>query len=393
MQTLPLHTLQASEIDFRQSPPRTPALVIGADDGWAPSSNWSPEALQQRLPNTQVPISYSETGAFGYLESATWEAPIPSRDFPTRRSSLHGFLQNLDDAATNLKTYVMAQSFTAPYSGLTSLFKKPTGLQQLPVATSLWIGQNGTGTSNHFDATCSLIVQCYGSKLIRLTAPDTTCRFELFPRHSTHPHLVARSKPPHRSPSTLKPNVYEARLDPGHALIIPSFWFHEIQNTSSSLSIHFNWNQTPNFDQIPENLSNLIPLWFSTGQIRKRFFGTQPASPERLLALAKAFEDSQDFENAILLAASVIQLQLLGPDVAEKSAREDLALWQQAVHDSTRSHRLSRSDTEVLIGLREVTHLAAKSGLKDVCPEQSRALLRIATLFVNIQTAGEDPSA
>mmetsp|Transcript_16653 Transcript_16653/g.40467 ORF Transcript_16653/g.40467 Transcript_16653/m.40467 type:complete len:462 (+) Transcript_16653:216-1601(+) len=104
-----------------------------------------------------------------------------------------------------------------------------------PRGPSLWMGTSGSSTQAHYDVADNIICQMFGTKRIRCYNPSSARALHVFP--DAHPR-ARKSQVDFDHPNLERfPNFAELPspdldvvLRPGHALFIPAFWFHHVEN-------------------------------------------------------------------------------------------------------------------------------------------------------------------
>ena len=104
-----------------------------------------------------------------------------------------------------------------------------------PRGPSLWMGSSGSSTQAHYDVADNVICQMFGTKRIRCYNPGLARTLHVFP--DAHPR-ARKSQVDFDDPNLERfPNFAEVPppdldvvLRPGHALFIPAFWFHHVEN-------------------------------------------------------------------------------------------------------------------------------------------------------------------
>ena len=324
----PLEIISAQStghLDFVNNQRRFPFIVRGAVRNWGSQADWSTKGLRQALSDRDIPVGSSKDGRFGYLPTATWQKRRPSRTFEVHPGRLHAFLDECDNAKGPEASYLMMQRLEQRYPELSQEFSSPPFLGKIQTTSNLWIGQTNSVTPLHFDATSVIICQCSGQKIFQLSPPESVSNFEMFPRHSTHPHLVlsesnlATPLPPNPSGQPLR---YDFKLETGDALYIPAFWFHAIRNITTSTSVHFSWLRTHFITQLPPNAANLIPSWYADRGLDQRLATGEIHRATAYLELAREFIRLSDYENAVLLTLSALR-QILEPSAPAQGATDE----------------------------------------------------------------------
>jgi hypothetical protein len=114
-----------------------------------------------------------------------------------------------------------------------------------PVARrNLWIGGTGTRTPLHFDLVDNLYVQVEGRKTVRLVPP---AELDLVYPHPPESRAYQTSRVDWLDVDTeLFPRAEEASvrsitLEPGDGLLIPAFWWHELESDEPTVSVNIWW--------------------------------------------------------------------------------------------------------------------------------------------------------
>ena len=104
-----------------------------------------------------------------------------------------------------------------------------------PRGPSLWMGTSGSSTQAHYDVADNVICQMFGTKRVRCYNPGLARTLHVFP--DAHPR-ARKSQVDFDDPdlemfpnfAELPPPDFDVVLRPGHALFIPAFWFHHVEN-------------------------------------------------------------------------------------------------------------------------------------------------------------------
>ena len=112
---------------------------------------------------------------------------------------------------------------------------------------NLWLGRAGLMTYNHYDAQYNFFIQIQGRKRFYF-APPTEDMYE-YP--CLHPHFG------HSQVNISDPNIRETfphyypshglvEVGPGDVLVVPPFWWHQVETVEDSISINV-WTDTEEF--------------------------------------------------------------------------------------------------------------------------------------------------
>jgi Cupin-like domain len=114
-----------------------------------------------------------------------------------------------------------------------------------PVARrNLWIGGTGTRTPLHFDLVDNLYVQAQGRKTVRLVPP---AELDLVYPHPPQTRAYQTSMvdwldvDTERFPRAEQASVRSITLQPGDGLLIPAFWWHELESDEPTVSVNIWW--------------------------------------------------------------------------------------------------------------------------------------------------------
>ena len=240
-----------------------PTVVTNFQVGWGGDAGpdaFTKAALTQRLGDSIVRVSMSETGRFdGPENGALWGLP-PTTDVlvrpPATSMLLHDFftLSNKTKGPTFYLEYLALHQYLGP-PFLALVPPPPTAKEALePLVTNLWVGTRPTVSPLHYDDYENLLCQITGRKEVVLFPPADIDRLYYVGR----PKGVLRFTPPStfvRDPAAVDPRAFvfgssvhvdrpdlarhplyasttptRALLGPGDCLFLPAFWHHEVQS-------------------------------------------------------------------------------------------------------------------------------------------------------------------
>lgn len=231
---------------------KEPVVITGIFDAIPELERWSPDWMQGKLKNKAVMVRESDSRTFA-VGATSKEMPFdqyvdticdPSFEHSTRR--LYMQQQSIDHALPELKADVFIDKFLPE----NKIFMK-----------SLWFGPGGNTSPLHFDPFDNIFFQLYGSKRFYIFDPTDYSKLYAGSWLSATPHIsgidpvnVDLTQYPLAAQTTL----IELEVKPGTALILPSYWWHQVYSERLSISINI-WLMT-NFFKLCPGAINMLPL-------------------------------------------------------------------------------------------------------------------------------------
>ncbi|MFM7011720.1 MAG: cupin-like domain-containing protein [Betaproteobacteria bacterium] len=229
-----------------------PVVITGIFDAIPELERWSPDWMQGKLKNKAVMVRESDSRTFA-VGAISREMPFdqyvdticdPSFEHSTKR--LYMQQQSIDQALPELKADVYIDKFLPEKK----IFMK-----------SLWFGPGGNTSPLHFDPFDNIFFQLYGTKRFYIFDPKDYSKLYSGSWLSTTPHIsgidpvnVDLTQHPLAAQATL----IEVEVKPGTALILPSYWWHQVYSERLSISINI-WLMT-NFFKLCPGAINMLPL-------------------------------------------------------------------------------------------------------------------------------------
>jgi len=213
-------------------------VVLRQPLGTCPAASWTPEYLAAAIGDRSVRVAVSASGSYSYNPG---KAEIKERDMAL--SAAIDLMRSTGEH--DPKYYIMQRSIHAEFPEVAADLEVPRVLVpgDLRVA-NLWLGSGGTLTPLHFDIANNLLCQVHGRKSVKVLAPDQTEYLYPLPTWSSYAHLseVDLEAPDyHRFPLLEKTTAIEVILEPGTALFLPGFWWHQVRSLELSISINLWW--------------------------------------------------------------------------------------------------------------------------------------------------------
>jgi Cupin-like domain len=101
----------------------------------------------------------------------------------------------------------------------------------------LFLGQQGTGSHWHYDASYNFLLVLHGVKVAILRSPSAFRELAPTPFWAPLPHFSSRGVGDQGASST----GLTVRLEPGDGLFIPPGWWHQVRNESPSVSVTYTY--------------------------------------------------------------------------------------------------------------------------------------------------------
>ncbi|KAG5181498.1 cupin-like domain-containing protein [Tribonema minus] len=268
-----------------------PAVITNFQDGFAPTSSWSWEALAQRFGNELVHVSVSQSGRFdGPEDGGLWG--LPGEEILVRPP---GSTMRFGDFATLMRAN-LTETFYIEYLAVHQyLGKAATDMMPLPAAatdsglelvlTNLWMSKGGTTEVLHYDEYENLLCQLRGTKELTLFPPNDIGRLYYTARKKGHLEyeypgnfkrdrladtraVVFSSGVNLQSPDFKKHPKFKGLrphrvvLQPGEVLFMPAYWHHEVrskgddENPPSNIAVNFWFKNTTYFEAEQRGLAS-----------------------------------------------------------------------------------------------------------------------------------------
>ncbi|KAK9915601.1 hypothetical protein WJX75_001392 [Coccomyxa subellipsoidea] len=231
--------------------------------GW-PVLLWTPRDLLDRCGDCEVPVEVSSGGG-DYRDMYSNPSPKPGRRFeagvPVPLSLLLSSMQESQEQPgqaapdqvrhqEHLQLYLAQRDVGQVLPDLAEAL--PTappfpGVSERLHQRSIWLGCRGTQTPLHRDPYHNLFCQVWGSKTVRLYAPDQSQNVYPFAnpflRNTSQVDVLAPDM--ERHPRFAEVPYIECTLQPGEMLYIPTKWWHFVWAETPSLSISYWWTPMP----------------------------------------------------------------------------------------------------------------------------------------------------
>jgi hypothetical protein len=213
-----------------------PQLLRGVAEGWPALRRWADrDVLAEGLGSSLSGAERSTTGRFLY--SATREGG----DRVAGVMSGKALVDQLGDGAR-------FSGLLDEHEGLAKdvdmrRFPCQRGVQAAGTQTNIWVSGRAT-TRLHFDASDNLLFQVVGRKRVLLFPPADYAALRIHPDQHPSARQAARDlADPPRPDERVRAQAVD--LEPGDALYIPPFWFHEVEALDPVTVSVNRWCPTP----------------------------------------------------------------------------------------------------------------------------------------------------
>lgn len=269
-----------------------PRVLAGAAADWPAMSRWTPEYFESRygatpvrtavdLPDAGIPYDHVASDHFSEMTVAEFIGLLQS---PSRTNPCYLEAETVDHFAGLGKDIDFESLMTSPDRAATN--------DPFPPLQKLWIGSANTRSGLHFDDADNFLAQIRGRKKAFLIAPGHPKIVYPYKWNVGHSPLDPERPDLDRFPSFAGATIYEAVLEPGDVLFIPTFWWHFVQSLEPSISVN-SWFSPPQMTMHAKLIARGGPgYWFELvkqfvlhglldREYRKPLFATDP--PGQLL--------------------------------------------------------------------------------------------------------------
>jgi len=228
------HALSIDEFKERYLPEGIPLVISDALHDWPLFTMSREQSLMH----------------FAELQGITRHGDYVKKTFSTERdfrsTSMADFIASLDAPASkgpNGEPPAYMGNNILPARLLEHIKYPPYFDQSQFIAPRIWIGPKGTLTPLHRDDTDNLFAQVWGQKTFTLAAPHHRTALGTW---STSPQggldgcdFNPDAPDYQRFPSARNVTFLRVTLQAGDLLFLPEGWFHQVESTSTSLSVNF----------------------------------------------------------------------------------------------------------------------------------------------------------
>ena len=229
----------------------TPLYITDINEVFPSLEQWAPIFLENKIGDSTVKVNTSETNVF-----VDYHHPLEiilkdyskkiNSDNPNSDGNLYLSALNIDQNFPVLKSEIYFDSL---------LPLEKLGLKWL------WYGPKSNTTGLHYDSSDNFFMQLYGEKRWILSEPNST--LNLHPRSSLSKRPAISDFNPQipdfdKFPKAKKVKFLDLRMQPGTILYIPSFWWHQVESCSTSISVNI-WCKT-SMIKFNWGAAHLLPL-------------------------------------------------------------------------------------------------------------------------------------
>lgn len=232
----PLDELRARYLD-----PGVPVILTDVVTGWPAAGTWTPEHLAREVGDRLVPVVAMRGGDYAHADIVK----MPLRSYLVRIGAIEG--ESSTDDATPGVTYYLAQAAIAAHlPELLADIETPAFFPDEEFRTSvIYVGGTLFSQLHYHPKGSATLCMLYGTKKVRLFAPDQTPYLYRYPAHSPTPNVSRtqeKDPDPAHFPDFAKARFTEVTVSAGEMLFIPIYWWHSIENVGLSISTVFFWS-------------------------------------------------------------------------------------------------------------------------------------------------------
>jgi hypothetical protein len=234
---------------------KTPLLITDIYEVFPSLEDWNPDFLLKKVGKNVVDVNTSDNDVF-----QEYHRPI--------KMSLDLYSQEIDAEQTTSgrRLYMGAQGINQCFPELVSEIKFDSLLPQEKLDLNyLWYGPRGNTTGLHYDSADNFFMQLYGQKRWLLSSPKNF--LHLYPHSSWSMYPRVSDFNPLRPdfekfPKARAAQFYDITLNPGTALYVPSYWWHQVTSISKIISVNL-WCDTPKI-KLEWGCLQLVPTYLKT---------------------------------------------------------------------------------------------------------------------------------
>lgn len=223
--TLNAEESRASDIQAMHRPGGAPVVIRGAARSWKATTTWSLDWLAEHHGDHVVPTD--DRDADGDIHS------VPLREAVERtRAGQSGYARF---SPLLLERPELVDDLDLSY------LLQVTGTRARGVLFQLFSGGIGTRTETHCAIGNNAFVQVHGEKIWRFVAPQYSAALRPLPFGRPY---FASATTLHDPSLATHPDVpiHEVHLQAGDVLLVPPFWWHQVDNPTESIGVAMRWH-------------------------------------------------------------------------------------------------------------------------------------------------------
>ena len=206
-------------------PGSSPVVARGAARDWQATKEWTLDTLAERFGGHQVPTN-ERTAAGEIVAIALSECVSRTRNGAAGYARFSPLMLEHPELASELDVHALMRMSGAP--ARRTLFQ-------------MFIGGAGTTTETHCAVGNNAFVQVHGTKVWRFVAPQFSAALDPLPLGRPYFASQATLHDPALSTHPHVP-IFTVELQPGDVLLVPPFWWHQVDNPTESIGVACRWH-------------------------------------------------------------------------------------------------------------------------------------------------------
>ncbi|MEW6775593.1 MAG: cupin-like domain-containing protein [Bdellovibrionota bacterium] len=226
-----IHPPFPADIEIIRMDMKSPAVLRGYARDWPALAKWNGEYFRNEFSDTRVPIASYVGGRVNFLEGVGVdysELPLGDMLQATRQES---------------RSFAIGAPLERFPARLREDLRRPAVCEDAAwVRSKVFISPGGIGAPLHRDIPHNIYVQIAGRKKWILFSPADNANVYPYPLFSKLPAFArADAETPDfgRFPCLRDARPWECVLEPGDALLLPSFFWHQTRALDFSISVNF----------------------------------------------------------------------------------------------------------------------------------------------------------
>lgn len=218
---------------------KEPLIIRGAIKDSAYFQKWTNEYLKSTLGTRPVMVKTSSNGLYDYANTGEYldvELPFNNAvDLITAQDSKEAsyYMQqvSIPDCFPELLPDLYLPDLNSPLDNMALI--------------NFWLGGEGCTTKLHYDRDQNFLVQVRGHKELLMYAPEDSQY--LYPHHEKKVEHISQvildDVDYEKFPLFKNAKLFRCVLNPGDALYLTPYWWHQVRSLDVSISVNYWWNR------------------------------------------------------------------------------------------------------------------------------------------------------